>query len=151
MLAKRQFEIFIDASPSDVWDAVVDDAKFRAWCSVFHDGSHYVGGWSTGDTIRFLGPADDGEYGMVAVIEDSRPGEFVSIKHIGMVMAGVDDTTSDEVLVWAPLFENYTLIPLGGGTKFVVDVEFQREHESMFSEMWPRALDELKRVAESGL
>ena len=46
---------------------------------------------------------------MVSVIAENRPNEYLSIRHIGVVSQGIDDTASDEVKAWAPAYENYTL------------------------------------------
>jgi uncharacterized protein YndB with AHSA1/START domain len=55
------FSIIINATKEKVWHAMLDDATYRQWTSVFNpSGSYYEGGLNTGDSIRFLGPNEDG-------------------------------------------------------------------------------------------
>ena len=65
-----------------------------------------------------------------------------------MINDGQEDTTSDEVQKWRPAFENYTFSEKNGVTRVSVDVDTQEEYKQMFEEMWPKALQELKRIAE---
>ncbi|MBL8005031.1 MAG: SRPBCC domain-containing protein [Candidatus Kapabacteria bacterium] len=142
--------IDINASREQVWDAIVNDAKYREWTAEFHQGSYFEGAWSTGDTIRFLALDEKGEKsGMLATIHSAIYPEFISIQHLGLVANGVDDTTSEEVKKWAPAFENYTLKSIDNTTtQFVVDVDSNEEYYDYFLEVWPRALAKLKEICE---
>lgn len=55
---------------------------FKAWTAEFAEGSYFEGSWNAGRKIRFLVP--DGS-GMTSTIAESRPHEFISIKHLGIV------------------------------------------------------------------
>lgn len=146
-----RFSIRIRAPRPLVWDTMLGAETYKAWTSVFAEGSHFDGSWNTGDAIRFL--ADDGG-GMASVIAESRPPEFVSIKHVGEVTFGVVDTTSERVRAWAPAFENYTLVSLPGeageATEVAVDLDISPEHEGYMQETWPLALARLRRLCEAG-
>ena len=75
----------------------------------FTAGSYYSGDWSKGSKILFLGPGEDGKTsGMVARIAENRPYEFISIEHLGEVVNGVEDLTSEKVKSWAGAHEDYT-------------------------------------------
>ena len=54
----------------------------------------YEGAWKQGARVRFLGPSGDG---MVAEAAKCRPPEFLSLKHLGFVKDGVEDTQSEMV------------------------------------------------------
>ena len=142
--------ISISATPEHVWSAVTTDAPYREWTSAFNPTSYFEGGWQTGDTIRFIGTDEHGNtHGMVSEIAESRYPEFISIKHLGHVVNGVDDTTSDEVRAWAPAFENYTITANDDGTTtFAVDMDTNEEFYAMFVDIWPKALAILKDVCE---
>lgn len=147
----RRYAITIEAPQARVWATMLEDATYRVWTSVFSEGgSYFEGSWEAGSEMRFLGvdPATGDIGGMFARIHECRPPEFVSIQHLGMVVAGVVDTTSEEVKQWAPAFENYTLKAQGSGTEVVVDIEVAKEHEAFFDETWPAALQKLKALAE---
>jgi L-rhamnose mutarotase len=149
-MKKIHFSVFINAPKEKVWNTVLEDATYREWTKAFQEGSYYKGNWEKGSKILFLGPEKDGtESGMVSVIEENRPYEFISIKHLGIVKHGVEDTTSEEATKWAPAFENYTFTEENGGTKFSVDMDIEEEYEKAFTEMWPKALETLKELSEN--
>lgn len=145
--AKRlQFSIFIAAPPAKVWSTMLEPDSYREWTRAFCEGSYYEGSWDPGARIRFLSPGGDG---MVAEIAESRPHEHLSIRHLGMIANGVEDTTSETVRAWAPAYENYTFEPVPEGTRLVVDQDVTAEYEAMMGEMWPKALERLRELCES--
>lgn len=145
--AKRlRFEAYIEAPPSRVYELIIGPESYRDWTSAFVEGSYFKGSWSQGQGIRFLAPSGDG---MMAEIAENRPNEFISIRHIGFIKNGVEDTGSPAVRAGAPAFENYTLEAAGRGTRLIVDEDVSGEFESYMNEAWPRALARLKALAES--
>jgi uncharacterized protein YndB with AHSA1/START domain len=48
-MRKMHFEISINTKPEKIWDAIVDDKKYREWTSPFQKGSYFEGGWNKGD------------------------------------------------------------------------------------------------------
>lgn len=148
-MQKIHFSITINAPKEKVWDAMLGDSTYRQWTEVFGKGSHFVGSWEQGADIKFLAPNDKGEMGgMVARIKENRPYEFMSIEHLGIVQNGKEDTTSEEVKKWTPAFENYTFKEQDGKTEVLVDMDTNEEYKEMFEDMWPKALQKLKEIAE---
>jgi hypothetical protein len=148
-MKKMHYEITINAKPEQVWDAIVEDKKYREWTAHFHEGSFFEGGWNKGDKIRFLTLNEKGQKeGMLSEIAESKKHSFISIKHLGVIVGGVEDTTSDEAKKWAPAYENYTLTPQEENTKLEVDVDTDETFDEMFKDVWPKALEKLKNVAE---
>ncbi len=146
-ITKRiQFSIVIAAPVSVVYELMTDAESYKDWTSAFAHGSYYEGSWSAGERIRFLSPTGEG---MVAEIAENRPNEFISIKHLGLIVNGVEDTDSDVVRSWAPAFENYSFMPVAAGTKVIVDQDVNEEFESYMVEAWPKALARLKALCES--
>lgn len=139
------FSKTINAPAGKVWNAMLEDETYRQWTTAFTEGSHFEGSWEEGEKILFLDA--DGQ-GMVSTIAENRPYEFISIKHIGIIHDGVEDTESKEAQKWAPAFENYTFTEKDGKTTVAVDMDIEEEHEEMFNEMWPNALQKLKELAE---
>lgn len=146
-MKKLEFTETIDASPEEVWHAMLDPETYQQWTTPFGGGGTYEGGWNKGDRILFLGPG--GEEGMISEIAESRPYEFVSIRHLGIIKDGVEDTESEEARKWAPAYENYTFTPKDGGTVVDVALDTVEEHEGWMRDAWPKALSMLKEVAES--
>jgi len=148
---KLNFSIVINAPKAKVWNTMLDDATYRVWTEAFSAGSHYVGDWSQESKILFLGPdPNTGKMGgMVSRIKENRFHEYISIEHLGMVHDGNEDTTSEAVKAWAGVHENYTFKEKGGATEILVDIDSSGgEFEEMFKDMWPKALQKLKELAE---
>jgi uncharacterized protein YndB with AHSA1/START domain len=148
-MQKLNHSIIINAPKDKVWHTMLDNDTYRKWTEVFHIGSHYVGDWSEGSKILFLGPEESGEMsGMVSRIKENIPYEYISIEHIGTVKDGKEDTSSKEAKDWAGSLENYTFKEMDGKTEVMVDVDTDDEFVEMFQEMWPKALQKLKELAE---
>ena len=143
-------EIEINAPAEKVWHSIVDETLYREWAEEFQAGSYFEGGWNKGDTIQFLSLNESGlKEGMVSEIAESDYPRFISIRHLGTIMDGIVDTTSDEVKAWLPCFENYTLEVLGEHkTRFVLEMESSEAYYDMFLEMWQRAMLKLKGISE---
>lgn len=151
-MEKLHASIVINAPVEKVWHTMLDDTTYREWTKAFNPGSYYQGSWDEGAEILFLGSSPDGERGdeggMVSRIAKNRPYEFISIEHLGIIKNGEKDFDSDEVKKWTPAFENYTFTEKDGGTEVTVDVDVADEYLDEFNEMWPKALQVLKELAE---
>jgi len=139
------FETTIHAPRAEVWTAMLDPEGYKAWTAAFCEGSHYVGSWEQGADIRFLAPSGDG---MIAVIAENRPHEFVSIRHLGMIENGVDDLSSDKVRAWMPAYENYRFADVPGGCRVTVSLDTAAEYEQYMLDTYPKALALLKQLCE---
>jgi uncharacterized protein YndB with AHSA1/START domain len=149
-MQKLHFSITINAPKEKVWHAMLDDEPYREWTKVFSEGSRFEGSWEKGSKILFLGPDPETgeEGGMVSRIADNIPYEFLSIEHLGIIVNGVEDTTSEEAAKWTPAFENYTFTEKDGVTELLVDMDINDEYVDMFNKMWPDALGRIKEIAE---
>ncbi len=150
-MQKIHFSIQINAQREKVWDIMLQDTTYREWTEAFHKGSYYKGDWGEGSKILFLGPAETGkkEGGMVSRIKENRKYEFISIEHLGIVVDGVEDTTSENAMEWNSALENYTFTEKGGGTEVAVDIEVANDqYKEIFEGMWPKALLKLKEITE---
>ena len=149
-MKKLNLEIEINASNEKVWASIVDVNLYRIWAEEFMEGSYFEGGWKKGDAIQFLAENESGnKEGMVSEIAESDYPKYISIRHLGYIMDGVIDTTSDLVKAWAPSYENYTLEALDDQkTKFRLDMDVEDQYYDMMLEMWQRAMQQLKQVSE---
>jgi hypothetical protein len=144
MVTKLHFSAVIRAPRRRVWQTMLHPTTYGEWTAAFAPGSRYEGSWAEGERIRFLA----GTSGMVAEIAANREFEFLSIRHLGFVQDGVDDTTSDAVRAWAPAYENYTFHDCASGTELRIEQDVTAEFESYMRESWPKALDALKALCE---
>ncbi|MCU1445772.1 SRPBCC domain-containing protein [Cryobacterium sp.] len=145
------FSTKIDAPAEVVSETMLGDAGYRQWTSVFSPGSYFEGSWLPGSEIRFLGDSDDTQPmgGLVGVVAEHRPHEFVSIEYTGLIMNGEVDTESEYAQKFRGTHENYTFTETDGVTTLIVDLDVDEEEADMFEDMWPRSLDKLSELAES--
>jgi hypothetical protein len=144
-MKKLHFNAIINAPREKVWKILWDDKTYKEWTSVFAEGSEAVTDWTKGSKVLFL---DGKGSGMVSRIEENIPNEYMSIEHLGEVKDGVEDTQSERVNAWAGAHENYSLKDVGGKTELSVDMDITSEFEEMFSEIWPKAMEKIKGIAE---
>ena len=144
-MKKLHFTISIRAPKERVWKKMLEQDTYRQWTEAFGPGCYYEGSWDKGSKIKFLSPPGEG---MTAVIAENREFEFLSIRHLGFVKDGVEDTESPEAKAWAPAYEDYTFTEKGGVTDVRVDLDSNEEFEKMFEDLWPKALSRLKEICE---
>ncbi len=139
--------IFINAPKEKVWNTMLEDPTYRQWTKSFNETSYYEGDWSEGSKILFLGTDKEGknEGGMSSRIAKNIPFEYISIQHMGTIENGIEKPWEGE----GEGFENYTFTEKDGGTQ--LDIELTNLPDSYvepMNEMWPKALDALKALAE---
>lgn len=150
-MKQLHFSISINAPKEKVWEAVVGKDTYPLWTEPFFPGSNIEGSWDKGAKIRFVALNEFGKTdGMTSEIAENKLHEYISIRHLGIIKNGVEDTTSDEVKQWTPSLENYTFRDMGGTTDFLVDLDVPEFMADTFTEMWGDALARLKEVVETG-
>lgn len=139
--------IEIAASPAVVYRMLVGPRSYGVWTSAFGEGLFFDGSWRAGERMRFLTPEG---HGVVSEVAENRPGEFLSLRHIGFIGDdGVEDTGSEAILAWAPAYENFSFTPTPQGTRLTVDQDIIDAFDAM-PRVWPAALDRLKALCEQG-
>jgi hypothetical protein len=83
------------------------------------------------------------------MIAENKPFEFLSIKHLGVIKNGIEDTKSPESKSWASVFENYTFTEHNGATEVKVDMDVPPEFQDFMKNTWPKALARLKEICET--
>jgi uncharacterized protein YndB with AHSA1/START domain len=142
------FSITIRAPKAKVWNTMLQAETYRIWTAEFGEGGYYEGSWDQGERIRFLGPG--GKEGMTSVIAENKPYQFISIRHLGIIKNGMDDTESPEAKAWSGVYENYTFAERGGVTDLKVEMSaIPGEFEQYMADAWPRALAKLKAICET--
>jgi len=139
------FEVTINAPRATAWRNMLDAEGYRLWTVPFCEGSYFVGSWGEGTRIQFLSPSGDG---MSSVIAENRLHEYVSIRHVGMIENGVEDTTSEKIRAWAPAYENYRFVDAPGGCRVIVTLDTAPEWEQYMLDTFPKALARLKELCE---
>ena len=152
-MIKIRLERDFNVAPELLWELVVDPDHYRFWAESFSEGSTFYGEWTKGSKIRFVGEDENGlENGMISEIAESRWPEFISIKHVGLVMGGVDDYDSPTAREWTPALENYTFTSKEDGTcTFEVEQDVPEEEAEEFKANWENSFDRMAiRLQTSG-
>lgn len=145
-MQKLTFRKTINAPREKVWDTLWTDKTYRQWTEPFSPQSRAETDWEKGSKILFLG--GEGQDGMIAEVADKIPNEYMSIRHMGMVSNGVEDTESDKVKEWKGALENYTLRDVDGQTEVLVEMDITDAEADSMAKIWPHALDRLKELSE---
>ncbi len=135
----------INAPAKDVWNVILQPETYTQWTQAFFEGSYFQGRWEQGEKMLFLAPNGDG---MVAIIEQCIPQRLISIKHIGVIRDGKEDTESEEVRSWAPAYEIYRFKENSGSTEVTIEQEVTAEHKEVMIKCWNQALERIKQISE---
>lgn len=146
-MEKLEFKIIIDAPKETVWNILISKNTYPEWTSVFCEGSRAETDWKKGSKALFV---DDKNSGMVSIIEENEPYTFLSIKHLGEIKNGVEDTESEHVKSWAGCYENYTLKDIHNSTLWIVEMDVTPEFAVYMNDLWPKAQLKVKQMAEAG-
>ena len=145
-MEKQEFKISIDAPREKIWNILWGKTTYPEWTAPFAEGSRVETDWQKGSRAVFY----DGENnGMISTIAENIPNEYMSIKHLGTIIKGVEDMDSEATKQWAGALENYTLKTVNGKTELVVDMDITEKYKDYFLRTWPQALDKVKELAES--
>jgi hypothetical protein len=144
-MEKVRFATIINAPREKVWSVLWTDESYRAWTSVFSEGSQAETDWKKGSKVLFT---DGKGSGMVSRIDDLVPNEFMSFQHLGELKDGVEDTTSERVQQWAGGRENYTLNAVDDNTELIVELDLLDEFKDYFMGTFPKALAKVKELSE---
>jgi uncharacterized protein YndB with AHSA1/START domain len=146
-MGSLNFSITIKAPKEKVWNTMLQQETYRIWTAEFGAGSYFEGSWEQGKRIRFLG--SDGSAGVTSVIAESQPYCYISIKHLGVITAGIDDTESPEAKTWASAYENYTFSERADRTELKVELSgIPMEFKQYMTDTWPKALARLKSLCK---
>ncbi len=132
-MERFQLTVQIAATPERVWEVLFAPESYPEWTAPFAQGSRYEGSFTEGTMIRFV--ADEHpDCALESLVETVRKPEFLSIRHdFGQ-----------------PAYENYTLRAVAEGVELVIEQDLSDEWGEQMKAVWPRALAEVKRLAEGG-
>lgn len=149
-MKRLHMERKFNTTQQKLWELIVDADHYRNWTKAFSEGSDFVGDWSKGSRMRFVAEDEsDNENGMLSEIVESIWPEFISIRHLGLVMDGVEDYDSPSAKKWTPAFENYRLTSKEDGScTFELDQEIPDEEFDGFKESWRRAFNRISNLLE---
>lgn len=139
---KLNFEIFIDASLTKVWQVLWNDTTYRRWTATFSNGSYAVSDWKEGSKIHFLTPAGDG---MFSVISVCNPKKQMTFTHLGEIKGFAEQGESE----WSGMEETYKLSEENKRVKLLIELDSSPEFKEYFAGVFPKALQMVKILAEN--
>lgn len=143
----KTYTITIKAPKEKVWSALWKDANYRKWASVFHAGTYMEApSLAEGADVRFLNPEGSGMYSIIETVE---PNKTMIFRHLGEVKDQINQPPNEESNKWAGGKERYFLEQNGDETTLRAEVDAYEEFENFFDEVFPKALDEIKKIAEA--
>lgn len=154
-MEKLHFSIVINAPVQKVWDTMLNRETYLQWTDVFNPDpnskGNVEGNWEKDSKMKFIGTDENGKSGgMVSMIEENKPYEYLSIHHIGIINEdGSEDITSEEAKKWEG-HENYSFKEVDGKTEVSVNMEgtYDENFTQYLQETWPKALQKLKDLSE---
>jgi uncharacterized protein YndB with AHSA1/START domain len=138
--------VAIHAPRERVWRTLLEDSTYRQWTGAFHEGSYAETDWKEGSGARFLTPERNGMFSRILA---HRANELLSIRHLGVIKDGAEDTQSEHAKAWAGLEETYSIRESDGVSTLTVEMETSDGYRGYFEEAWPKALAKLKEIAEA--
>ena len=139
--------IRIKAPKEKVWSVLLEDTTYRQWAGAFYPGSYAkTDNWKEDSKVYFLSPEGDG---MVSRIAIHKPSEIISFEHIGMIKEGREYFSDPQIKEWQGFKETYQVSQLGEYTQLSIEQDITEEYFDSFSEMWDRALESIKELAEA--
>lgn len=145
-MKRLTFSIDIKAPKEKVWYSLWDDENYETWTKVFSEGSTATSDWKEGSKIYFH---DGNGNGMISEIAMVKPFETMLFKHNGEIKDYQEKPATSETESWAGSEEGYELSETNGVTTVKAYVDVLPDHESYFSDKFPKALEKIKEIAES--
>jgi len=142
-----EFTKEIKAPAQKVWDALWNEATYSQWTAPFNPngGSTMQSDWKVGGKTLFL---DTKGNGMVSTIKTRNEPHEIVFEHLGEVMEGKEDTSSEKVKSWAGSLEKYHLSENNGITTLKASVQTGEEWEEMMNNGFTKGLEIVKKLSE---
>ena len=142
-----QFTKEIKAPAQKVWDTLWNETTYPQWTRPFNPngGSVMQSDWQVGGKTLFL---DTKGSGMVSTIRTKNEPYEMVFEHLGEVIDGNEDTTSEKVKSWAGSLEEYHLSERDGSTTLKASVQTGEEWEEMMNHGFTEGLEIVRKLSE---
>ena len=139
-----QFRIKINAAKQKVWDTLWQDKTFREWASIIDPGTYMVGELAEGCEVQFI--SSENGYGVTSLVEKLVPNEFLLFRHSADTQEAGKQEREKE---WTGGKESYSLSEKDGITTLTVAFDVPPEQKAYFKNNYPKALEQVKVLAEN--
>ena len=142
-MREMRFSTEIQATKERVWDTLWQDQTFREWAGIIDPGTHMVGELKEGSEVQFI---SGNEYGVTSLVEKLIPNEFLVLRHSADTQ---DSGKRERAQEWTGGRETYSLSQKDGTTILTTAFDVPEEMEEYFTVNYPKALEQVKILAES--
>lgn len=139
---QMQFKIDINADKVTVWRTLWEDETFREWAGIIDPGTHMVGDLAEGNEVEFI---SGNGYGVTSLVAKLTVNEYALLKHRADTQENGTKERDDE---WTGGEESYSLTEEGGVTTLTAAFDVPAEMEAYFQDAYPKALEQVKALAE---
>ncbi len=139
-MEKLEFNIDINAPAQKVWSVLWNDDTYPQWTAVFTEGSRAESDWKEGSKILFLDAEGNGMFSKIKTLDENSQMIF---EHLGEVSKGVEKAQE-----WGGATESYFLSEQNGKTALTVELTGAGDHKDYFKNIFPKALESVKNLAE---
>ncbi len=141
-MQEMQFQVEINAPIEKVWDTLWQDETFRQWAGIIDPGTHLVGELKEGNEVQFI---SGNGYGVTSLVEKLSPGKFLLLRHRADTQEAGKREREKE---WTGGAESYALAEKDGATILTAAFDAPPEMEEYFKINYPKALEQVKTLAE---
>lgn len=141
---KMQFQVEINAPKEKVWNTLWQDETFKQWAGIIDPGTYMTGVLKEGNEVQFIS-AENG-YGITSLVEKLTPNEFLLLKHSADTQGSGKEEREKE---WTGGKESYHLAEKDSVTTLTTAFDVPPEMEEYFKVHYPKALEQVKSLAES--
>ena len=142
-MKEMQFSIEIHATKERVWDTLWQDETFRQWASIIDPETYMVGDLKEGNEIQFISSSSG--YGVTSLIEKLIANEFLLLRHHADTQ---EEGKHEREKQWTGGEESYSLAEKDGTTTLTVAFDVPPELEEEFKINYPKAMEQVKVLAE---
>jgi uncharacterized protein YndB with AHSA1/START domain len=139
---EMKFTVEINASREKVWNTLWADETFRQWAGIIDPGTHMVGDLVEGNEVQYI---SGNGYGVTSLVEKLVDGEYLRLRHSADTQ---DEGAREREKEWTGGAESYALSENDGVTTLIAACDVPPSQEEYFTTSYPKALDEVKRLAE---
>ncbi len=146
-MKKLEFTKQINAPAQKVWDVLWSEDTYPQWTKAFNPGgvSTVKSDWKIGGKTIF---GDAKGNGILSTIKSKNEPYELVFEHLGEIVEGKEDTTSERVKSWAGSLEGYHLTENEGITTLKATIESVDEWAEMLTKGFTKGLEVVREVAE---
>jgi hypothetical protein len=142
-MKEMQFLVEISATKEKVWDTLWQDETLREWAGIIDPGTYMSGELKEGNEVQFI--SSENGYGVTSLVEKLIDGEFLLLRHHADTQEGGKQERENQ---WTGGKESYSLAEKDDTTTLTVAFDVPPELKEYFKDNYPKALEQVKVLAE---